>query len=434
MDYEPYDSSGTDDDLPPTHQNRIPREAHLSGNGRSAVGSIPYPRRRYGEIDMETQIHQLEQEAYTSVLRAFKAQADAITWEKESLITELRKELRLSNEEHRELLGRVNADDVIQSIREWRQAGGHQPGVLSTGQAIHDSIPSPTISASRKKQKITPSVPSQSFGGPSPFHPQPMAAPHQPSSVAKRGSVSGSKGKKHKPGQVLPGVSSIKQYPLSGLGGRNQVPNRVTSGTGMGELAEGASLDSLVGRRVRTRWPDDNYFYEAVITDYNPADGRHGLVYDMGTANETWEWINLSEISPEDIQWVGEDPGINHRGGFGVFGSGMSRSVGRDIVPGAGRGRGTTKGQSRKDFVPSQNGMGKKTLDDIQILHTDTLVKEVERVFNANHSDALEIEKVKKVLKDHEQALIDAIARLADLSDGESDEDGHHFLHAQPMD
>lgn len=98
---------------------------------------------------METQIHQLEQEAYSSVLRAFKAQADAITWvcffvcllnvmflkfllglsdfyayltllifqEKESLITELRKELRLSNEEHRELLGRVNADDVIRRIR-----------------------------------------------------------------------------------------------------------------------------------------------------------------------------------------------------------------------------------------------------------------------------------------------------------------------------
>lgn len=37
--------------------------------------------------------------------------------EKESLITELRKELRLSNEEHRELLGRVNADDMIRSIR-----------------------------------------------------------------------------------------------------------------------------------------------------------------------------------------------------------------------------------------------------------------------------------------------------------------------------
>lgn len=37
--------------------------------------------------------------------------------EKESVITELRKELSLSNEEHRELLGRVNADDTIRRIR-----------------------------------------------------------------------------------------------------------------------------------------------------------------------------------------------------------------------------------------------------------------------------------------------------------------------------
>lgn len=72
--------AGTDDDLPPPHQNRIPRGGRVAGNGRSAVvGSIPYSR-MYGETDMETQIHQLEQEAYSSVLRAFKAQADAITW------------------------------------------------------------------------------------------------------------------------------------------------------------------------------------------------------------------------------------------------------------------------------------------------------------------------------------------------------------------
>lgn len=29
---------------------------------------------------METQIHQLEQEAYSSILRAFKAQSDTLTW------------------------------------------------------------------------------------------------------------------------------------------------------------------------------------------------------------------------------------------------------------------------------------------------------------------------------------------------------------------
>lgn len=144
-------ASGTDDDFPPPHQNRnqnrMSRGGRISGNGRPApVGSMPYPR-MYEETDMEAKIHQLEQEAYSSVLRAFKAQADAITWvsfiilitwhvynmaclfdqikwiewcflqEKEGLITELRKELRLSNEEHRDLLSRVNADETIRRIR-----------------------------------------------------------------------------------------------------------------------------------------------------------------------------------------------------------------------------------------------------------------------------------------------------------------------------
>ncbi|KAH9774670.1 protein EMSY-LIKE 3 [Citrus sinensis] len=378
MDYEPYDSSGTDDDLPPSHQNRIPRGGRVAGNGRPPVGSVPYPR-MHGDADMETQIHQLEQEAYSSVLRAFKAQADAITWEKESLITELRKELRLSNEEHRELLGQVNADDTIRRIREWRQAGGLQPGMHSIGQGVHDPIPSPTVSASHKRQKITQSG--------------------------------------------LPGVPSMKsmQYPSSGPAGRGQVANRATSGAALvSEPPDGSTFDPLIGKRVRTRWPDDNNFYEAVITDYNPVEGRHALVYDIGTVNETWEWVNLSEISPEDIQWEGEDPGVSRRGGYGGSGHGMNRPVGRDNVPGAGRGRGVGKGQSRKDFLPSQNGIGKKAPDDIQIRHTASLIKEVERVFGANHPDPVEIEKAKRVLKEQEQALIDAISRLADISDGES--------------
>lgn len=415
MDYEPYDSSGTDDDLPPAHQNRIQRGGRVAGNGRPTVGgSLPYTRNMnvYADADMEAQIHLLEQEAYSSVLRAFKAQADAITWEKESLITELRKELRLSNEEHRELLGKVNADDIIQRIREWRQTGGLQPGMLSSGQAVHDPLPSPTVSASRKKQKITQPVPSQSFGGPS----------NQPSSSGpKRGPVIRAKNKKPKSGQTLPGVSSMKsmQYPTSGQSGRGQVGNRVSSGAIVSEPVEVGKFDPLIGRKVRTRWPDDNNFYEAVITNYNPAEGRHALVYDIGTANETWEWVNLSEISPEDIQWDGEDPGISRRGGYGGSGHGMSNRSS------AGRGRGLAKGQSKKDFLPPQNGtIGKKAMEEIHILHTDTLIKEVERVFSASHPDPLEIDKAKKVLKEHEQALVDAITKLADITDGDSVFDG----------
>ena len=53
--------------------------ARITGNGRDTIGASLYTRVQ-PQTDMETQIHQLEQEAYCSVLRAFKAQSDAITW------------------------------------------------------------------------------------------------------------------------------------------------------------------------------------------------------------------------------------------------------------------------------------------------------------------------------------------------------------------
>ncbi|XP_010928831.1 protein EMSY-LIKE 3 isoform X2 [Elaeis guineensis] len=408
MEYDPSDSSGTDDDLPPSHQNRGARAGRVTGNGRTIIAAFSYPR---VQNDMETQIHLLEQEAYSSVLRAFKAQSDAITWEKESLITELRKELRVSDEEHRELLSRVNADDIIRRIREWR-ASGHQTGLLNSAQAAHDPVPSPTVSASRKRQKTSQPVPSLSLGAPSPgLHAQPVATSMQPSSAAsKRGTAAGARGKKPKSGQTLPGVSSMKSmpYPSTGPSGRGQVANRSSTGA----VAEAPPFDPLIGRKVMTRWPEDNNFYEAVITDHNPV-----------------------EISPEDIRWEGEDPGINHQPGRVAPGRGAKKSTGRGgAIPGAGRGRGTLKNQSKKDFAPSQNGIGKKRTDDIEILHTDTLIKEVERVFGASHPDPFEIEKAKKALKEHEQSLIDAIARLADGSEGDSEEGGHRYLHGLSMD
>ncbi|KAM0025192.1 putative ENT domain, protein EMSY-LIKE, plant, ENT domain-like superfamily [Helianthus debilis subsp. tardiflorus] len=193
----------------------------------------------------------LEQEAYSSVLRAFKAQADAITWEKEGLITELRKELRLSNEEHRELL---------------LKSSGLQPGMVNPGQAVHDPLPSPSVSGNRKKQKMNPSGHSQSFGGPRQHVPLPT-----PSS-ARRAPVTGPKGKNKK--SMMGGLSSIKtQHPPSGsTTGRAQLGNRVTSGAHANETAETPSFSPLIGRQVRTRWPEDNNFYEATITDYNPVE------------------------------------------------------------------------------------------------------------------------------------------------------------------
>ncbi|RLM62022.1 protein EMSY-LIKE 3-like isoform X1 [Panicum miliaceum] len=302
--------SGTDDDLPPSYQNSrgMKGSGRITGNGRDTIGAGPYTGVQQPQTDMETQVHHLEQQAYCSVLRAFKAQSDAITWEKESLITELRKELRVSDKEHRDLLNRVNSDDIIRRISHCLQE-------------------------------------------------QKKAAPP------------GTKVKKTKPGQKIPGGPAVKSMPSSaGPSGWGPVINRNTSA---GLPPEGPQLNPLIGRKVMTRWPDDNSFYEAAITDYDAA-----------------------KMAPEDVRWEGEEPDLNLLShGAPVHGVKKSTSRGGPML-GAGR---------------------------------ETLIKEVERVFNAGNPEPLEMERAKKVLKmfwqEHEQSLIDAIARLAEVSDGEGADD-----------
>ncbi|MED6171103.1 hypothetical protein PIB30_037580 [Stylosanthes scabra] len=332
---------------------------------------------------MEAQIHQLEQEAYSAVLRAFKAQSDALTWEKEGLITELRKELRVSDDEHRELLNRVNADEIIHRIRDWRQTGVYQPARRSASQPIHDILPSPSISAT-KKLKTSHSVPLSH-------------------------------------GQSLPTPSLVRPgpYPSAGPTGARHFMSRSSSNALASNVPnEPASYDPLIGKKVWTRWPEDNHFYEAVITDYSHTDGRHALVYDINTANETWEWVDLKEESEKSLKCSSIDNTFNYvKMYFGV-----KQLLGR-FHPKISLLRiydGMVKILIRKEFPPRQNGVGKRVLDDIELLNTESLVKEVERVFAASPPDSLELEKAKKMLKEHEQALMDAISKIADASEGQS--------------
>lgn len=70
--------TGADGNLPPTHQNGVARGNHASADENRRAVFVAGDSRPHNV--MEGQIHKLEQEAYTSVLRALKAQSDAITW------------------------------------------------------------------------------------------------------------------------------------------------------------------------------------------------------------------------------------------------------------------------------------------------------------------------------------------------------------------
>lgn len=84
------------------------------------------------------------------------------------------------------------------------------------------------------------------------------------------------------------------------------------------------------------------------------------------------------QISPEDIRWEGEEMVTSHHGAHNGQGRGVKKSLNRGgRIPNNGRVRGPLKSQSMKDSLPSQNGISKKVSDDIELLNTDSLVKEV---------------------------------------------------------
>ncbi|KAL2320520.1 hypothetical protein Fmac_029489 [Flemingia macrophylla] len=87
----------------------------------------------HGIRDVTDHIHYLETEAYTSILKAFIAQSDLLTWGKEGLMTELRKELNVTDIEHGDILTKINSDELIKQIREQRKLSSQAKDYAKAG-------------------------------------------------------------------------------------------------------------------------------------------------------------------------------------------------------------------------------------------------------------------------------------------------------------
>jgi hypothetical protein len=75
----------------------------------------------------------------------------------------------------------------------------------------------------------------------------------------------------HFQGQKVPGGSAAKPIPSSaGPSGRGPHMNR----GGSAPEAQAQNVDPLIGRKVMSRWPEDNSFYEAVIYEYDAETVR----------------------------------------------------------------------------------------------------------------------------------------------------------------
>ncbi|ERM93552.1 protein EMSY-LIKE 3 isoform X2 [Amborella trichopoda] len=157
---------GTGSDLSKQNGKGVKRTGHCSGTMRIPLMTL----HRGGALpDMESQIHYLETEAYSAVLKAFIAQSDSLSWGKEGLITELRRELRVSDVEHRELLGRIDSDETIRRIRDWREGGTKEPGALGQRVTFKKRPASSSAEQLHQTQSLMLTDPSHRGAIPSPF-------------------------------------------------------------------------------------------------------------------------------------------------------------------------------------------------------------------------------------------------------------------------
>lgn len=395
MEYRHSDSSGTDDDLPPSQPGRPSRGGHVSGNDRAVSGHY----RRSSAADQH--VRKLEQDAYVGVLRAFRAQSAAITWRKEQVMVTLRQELGITDEEHLEIVRGMDSNNAPSQLRERDEHGGpmYVPNV--------ESYPGATIPVSRKRQKSTHVL---------------QASPVPP---IMKSALS--------PPSLVPTSTGIRAPPV---GGSRRQKSRGGRGSAMGarlpslgDLSAGEVMaDPWIGKRGKASWPEDDAFNEAV-TDYDPK-----------------------KLPPSDLQFMDGPPiSLSNKGpprasanltlgSRGTAGRGSKSKKGGEISgisSPVGRGRSASKGPPDSFERPAQelpsrswkaptpeNGSDMKGMKHIQFPSLDALVKQVDKI--AEEDDLTKVESVRRAAKEHEEMLRKALAEIGDSSEeGDTDEDAN---------
>ncbi|KAF5202960.1 Cation/calcium exchanger [Thalictrum thalictroides] len=109
---------------------------------------------------LDTQLHGFESEAYGAVLKALTAQGGP-TWDQIDHLFGLRKELRISDVEHRQLLEIAKSDNSVIMIRQWREGTAGENKMHP--KSVNPPPPVGTMGQSAKRPKTSVHVPVSSF-------------------------------------------------------------------------------------------------------------------------------------------------------------------------------------------------------------------------------------------------------------------------------
>ncbi|KAK9291236.1 hypothetical protein L1049_009424 [Liquidambar formosana] len=274
------------------------------------MSSVPESR-GMDKFDMNLQLHCIETEAYRAVLRAFIAQSNVLSWDKEGLITELRKELNVTDVEHRELLVKIDSDESVRMIRDWQKGTSYVQKSVSSEMNTTGSVPSSVGKSPHKKLKT-------------------HAAASKSWKVALHAQTSS------------------------------------------------AAMSPPFPAQCR----DDQWSGKLVM-------------FPMGIAGQCMKTVS------HNIQ----EPSVS-KGGWPVT------------------------SQSKKGFHTPDVAYFNDRSDMIEIRATDKLIHKVEKViYGRECPDPVHVEKAKSILKEQERAILEGLAKLADVSDGDHslDQVQHHI-------
>ncbi|CAD7695292.1 unnamed protein product [Ostreobium quekettii] len=234
-------------------------------------------------------------QAYIAVLRALSSVK--LDWSQQKLMVDLRKQLKISLEQHMKSLDKVLKDPEVSAIREGLPLPARGDGAPATG--------------AKRERSASPQHRGQQAALPRASAPQ----EDRRSAKAARRSTQHAGGR----GSGLKG----------GRGGRGGRPGKESSSRG-GRIARVAPRDpkppasmprqsppqasedvhKYVGRKVLVYAKDSTpQWLEAVVTDYNKDTLKNCITYDFNTGHESWHWLNVDkEVKRGVLRWAAGPP------------------------------------------------------------------------------------------------------------------------------
>ncbi|KAM7280315.1 hypothetical protein ACFE04_007449 [Oxalis oulophora] len=305
------------------------------------------------EIDIKFQIHCIEKQAYTSVLRAFIAQSDLLSWGKEGLLTDLRRELCVTDSEHAEILGKIKSDESVHVIRNLQKhVSGNVPN--SEGCGFH------------KKAKVT------HF----PIEAQSEVSQFQSSSTT-----------------FLPTLHAQCQS------NQFQAEKDV--------LLAGNLLKSFSHNYTR---PSNNKGSGMEIS-HAKKDYRAPYLENLEKTS-TFIDIRATDTAIQEAQDQAKQVQVEKD--VLLAGNSMKSFGHNNPRPSKKKGSALEKFHSKKNCHAPYLGNLEKTSNIIDIRVTDNVIEEVNSMIN-DKNDRVQIEEAKSILWEHEKSIIVALEKLADV-------------------